>query len=51
LPGGEIKTLITDRFELLEKCFPKLYFMRWPVETKYDVVKNKMTMETATYDD
>ncbi|MDR2522156.1 MAG: hypothetical protein LBC93_00415, partial [Synergistaceae bacterium] len=32
-------------FELPEECFPKLYFMRWPVETKYDVVKNKLPLE------
>jgi hypothetical protein len=34
LPGGEVETLITDLFELPEECFPKLYFMRWPIETK-----------------
>jgi hypothetical protein len=45
LPGGEIETLITDLFELPEECFPKLYFMRWPVETKYDAVKNKLPLE------
>jgi hypothetical protein len=33
LPGGEVETLITDLFELWEECFPKLYFMHWPVET------------------
>ena len=25
--------------------FKRLYFMRWPVETKFDVVKNKIAME------
>jgi hypothetical protein len=39
------ETLITDLFELPEECFPKLYFMCWPVETKYDVVKNKLPLE------
>ncbi|MDR1755277.1 MAG: IS4 family transposase [Eubacterium sp.] len=47
LDSGEVETLITnitdDRLGTAE--FKKLYFMRWPVETKYDVVKNKLQLE------
>jgi hypothetical protein len=25
--------------------FKRLYFLRWPVETKYDIVKNKIALE------
>jgi hypothetical protein len=37
-------TNITDR-RLGKKAFKKLYYMRWPVETKYDIVKNKLRLE------
>jgi hypothetical protein len=47
LPSGEIETLITDindqDFTLEE--WKKLYFMRWPVETKFDQLKNKLQLE------
>ena len=47
LDGGEIETLITN---IPDDCleapdFKELYFMRWPVETKYDLVKNKLQLE------
>jgi hypothetical protein len=48
LPSGEIETLITNLFELPVGEFPKLYFKRWPIETKYDVVKNKLALENFT---
>jgi hypothetical protein len=50
LPSGEIETLITDIFarNMGVKAFKKLYFMRWPVETKYDEVKNKLEIENFT---
>lgn len=48
LPGGEMETLITDLFELPLDAFPDLYFMRWPIETKYDVLKNKLLLENFT---
>jgi hypothetical protein len=47
LDNGEIETLITnieDR-RLGKNAFKNLYFMRWPVETKYDTVKNKLQIE------
>ena len=47
LDGGEIETLITNvkdkNVDTVE--FKKLYFLRWPVETKYDFVKNKLQLE------
>lgn len=45
LPGGEKETLISDLFELPFEAFKGLYFKRWPIETKYDVVKNKLELE------
>jgi hypothetical protein len=48
LPSGEIETLITNLFELPVEDFPGLYFKRWPIETKYDVVKNKLALENFT---
>jgi hypothetical protein len=48
LPSGETETLITNLFDLDVKEFPVLYFKRWPIETKYDVVKNKFALENFT---
>jgi hypothetical protein len=48
LPSGETETLISNIFELEFSEFPKLYFMRWPVETKYDALKNKLELENFT---
>lgn len=45
LPSGEEETLITNLFNLPFNAFPALYFMRWPIETKYDIVKNKLELE------
>jgi len=47
LDSGEEEVLITnvkDR-RLGKNAFKKLYFMRWPVEGKYDVIKNKLHVE------
>lgn len=44
LPSGEIETLITNLFDLDESAFKALYFKRWPVEVKYDIVKNKLEL-------
>jgi hypothetical protein len=47
LPNGETETLITnmrdDRIGIQE--FKELYFMRWPVETKYGELKLKLEIE------
>jgi hypothetical protein len=47
LPGGEQETLVTNltdkRFGT--KAYKELYFKRWPVETKYNEIKNKLEIE------
>jgi len=50
LPGGEIEVLITNlaRNKFKNTEFQELYFMRWPVETKYDTLKNKLEIESFT---
>jgi hypothetical protein len=48
LPSGEKETLITNMFDLPASDFPALYFKRWPVETKFDIVKNKLELENFT---
>jgi hypothetical protein len=47
LPSGEIETLITNIMDkrMGAKAFKELYFKRWPVETKYDEIKNKLDVE------
>ena len=47
LPSGEVETLITDLWdkELCIEEFKALYFLRWPVETKIDEIKNKLEVE------
>jgi len=47
LDSGEDEVLVTNLTDkrLGKSAFKKLYFMRWPVETKYDVVKNKLQLE------
>lgn len=44
LPSGEIETLMTNLFDLDESKFMELYFKRWPVEVKFDIVKNKLEL-------
>jgi hypothetical protein len=48
LPSGETETLVSNLFDLAVEEFPALYFKRWPIETKYDVVKNKLALENFT---
>ena len=47
LPSDEIEMLITDIFDkrMGVKAFKELYFKRWPIETKYDELKNKLEVE------
>ena len=47
LDSGEEEVLITNITDkrLGKKAFKKLYFLRWPIETKYDIVKNKLQLE------
>lgn len=44
LPSGEIETLMTNIFDLDVSEFKELYFKRWRIEVKYDIVKNKLEM-------
>lgn len=44
LPSGETETLMTNLFDLDESDFKDLYFRRWRIEVKYDVVKNKLEL-------
>jgi len=50
LESGEIETLVTDLFDedLDVQDFKELYALRWGVETKYDLVKNKLALENFT---
>lgn len=47
LPSGETETLVTNLFDerMGIKAFKQLYFMRWPVETKYGEIKLKLEVE------
>jgi len=47
LPSGEMETLITNIFDMNMGIndFKQLYFKRWPIETKYDEIKNKLEVE------
>jgi predicted mannosyl-3-phosphoglycerate phosphatase (HAD superfamily) len=52
LPSGEEEILITNVFDdeiNFDEC-KSLYFKRWGVETKYDVLKNKMQIENFSGD-
>jgi len=45
LPSGELEVLITNLFDVSSDDLPGLYFLRWGVEGKYDVLKNKVELE------
>jgi hypothetical protein len=47
LDNGIIETLITNIFDyrIGEKLFKELYNLRWPVETEYEILKNKLEIE------
>jgi len=47
LPSGEEETLVTDIADkrMGIQAFKELYFKRWPIETKYDEIKNKLQVE------
>ena len=48
LPSREVETLITNLFEMPTLRFESLYFLRWPVEIKYDIIKNKLELPNFT---
>ena len=45
LPSGEIETLLTNLFELQAEEIPKLYSLRWGVETAYFRFKREICVE------
>jgi hypothetical protein len=47
LPSETVETLITDISDAKygTEAFKELYFMRWPIETKYDMLKKKLEIE------
>jgi hypothetical protein len=47
LPGGEVETLLTSLMDTKYgvEDFKVLYFKRWSIETKYDVLKKKLEIE------
>lgn len=47
LPTGEKETLLTNlgRKSFKKSEFMSLYFKRWPIETKYNTLKNKLEIE------
>lgn len=44
LPTGETEVLISNLFDVPYEDFLSLYFKRWPIETKYDILKNKLEL-------
>lgn len=42
LPGGDLETLITNETGLDGSMFRRLYFLRWPVEENYKLIKEKI---------
>jgi hypothetical protein len=50
LDGGVTETLLTNIHDetLSVDDFKKLYFMRWPIETKYNTIKQKLELENFT---
>ena len=42
LPSGALETLITNDFELDKEKFRECYFLRWPVEENYKLIKEKI---------
>ena len=50
LSSGETETLLTNFYKrgMTTDMYKELYFMRWPVETKFDIVKNKLQLENFT---
>jgi hypothetical protein len=47
LTSGEREMLITnlDEQEMEDEAFPELYYKRWPIETKYNQMKQKFELE------
>ncbi len=41
LPSETVETLITNDFDLAKELFRQCYFLKWPVEEDYKLVKEK----------
>lgn len=50
LDNGDKKYLATNLFDpsITQQIFQELYFYRWPVETKYKELKNRLMLEEFT---
>ena len=48
LSSGQLETLITNDTEHTTEEFKKLYFMRWGIECKYLLLKNRFQLENFT---
>lgn len=44
LSSGETKACLINLFDLPYEQFMPLYFRRWSVETKYDILRNKLEL-------
>ena len=42
LPGGVLETLITNDFQMEAESFRRTYFLRWPIEGAYELIKEKV---------
>lgn len=42
LPGGVLETLITNDFQMIAESFRRTYFLRWPIEGAYELIKEKV---------
>lgn len=47
LPGGTLETLATNDFDLDKNMFRQCYFLRWPVEGNYKLLKEKVVLQTS----
>lgn len=45
LPGGEMEVLATNHFDIPESEFPRLYSLRWGIETSYFRLKRELCVE------
>jgi len=51
LPDGEVEVLVTsvlDKELLTHQEFKELYFKRWGIETFYEILKNRLSLENFT---
>ena len=44
LPSGKLETLITNEYDHDASLFKELYFLRWPCEEEYKLIKTKVNL-------